>query len=71
MFKSVTSRNRRRAHNTDFGIGGRLDDPVGTSLTALTCIDGRTTRSSAWPILERLPRSSWNFGGGPMYVRLR
>jgi hypothetical protein len=52
MFESVTSRNRWRAHNTDFGIGGRLDDPVGTSLTALTCIDGRTTRSSAWPILD-------------------
>jgi len=23
------------------------------------------------PVTERLPRSSWNFGGGPILVRLR
>jgi hypothetical protein len=47
VFEPVTSRNPRRAENTDFGVGGQLDDPVGTSFTALTCVDGRMTRSSA------------------------
>ena len=52
VFEPLNSRNRRRAENTDFGVGGQLEDPVGTSLTALTCVNGRLTRSSAWPILD-------------------
>jgi hypothetical protein len=52
VFEPVTSRNRRRAENTAFGVGLQFDDPTATSLTALTCVDGRITRSSAWPILD-------------------
>ena len=51
VFEPGTSRNRRRAENTAVGVGLQLDDPTGTSLRALTCVNGRMTRSSAWPIL--------------------
>ena len=52
VFEPVNSRNRRRAENTAVGVGLQLDDPTGTSLTALTCVEGRITRISAWPILD-------------------
>jgi hypothetical protein len=48
----MTSRNRWRAEDTAFGVCLQLDDPAGTSLTALTSVDDRITRSSARPFLD-------------------
>jgi len=52
VFEPVTSRNRRRAENTAVGVGLQLDDPTGTSLTALTCVGGQDHPKFRVPILD-------------------
>jgi hypothetical protein len=52
----VTSKNRRRARNTDFGAAVTSTTRAEKSLKALTCVDGRMARTSEWPILDEACR---------------
>jgi hypothetical protein len=55
-FEPVTSKNRRRARNTDFGTAVSSTTRPEKSLKALTCVDGRKARTSELPILDRVCR---------------
>jgi hypothetical protein len=56
VFELVTSKNRRRARNTDFGAAVTSTTRAEKSLKALTCVDGRMARTSEWPILDEACR---------------